>query len=80
MFYSRFKFYILFAFYIYWNNIWGHVSFRWVSDEACQGLQSDMWVSDGSLLRHVGLRWVFNRSPMGLRLISDNYNIFVNSL
>ena len=32
-------FYILFAYFIYWNNIFGHVGFRWVSDEACRGLR-----------------------------------------
>ena len=51
--------------YIYWNNILGHVGFRWVSDEACRGLRSDTSVSAGS--------------PMGLWLVSDNNNIFVNS-
>ena len=38
-------FYIIFAFYIYWNNILGHVGFRWVSYAACRGLR---WIFDRS--------------------------------
>ena len=62
----------------------GNVSYRWgmsVSDETCRGLRrvsnqacwSQMYhveVSDGSLIRHVGLCWSISRSPIrhvGLR-------------
>ena len=43
------------------------------------GLQSGMSVSDGAPIRHVGLQWVSDRSLIGLRKVSDNNNIFVNS-
>ena len=46
-----------------------HVGFRWVFDESCRGLRSDMSVSEGCPIRHVSLRCV-----------SDYNNIFVNSL
>ena len=50
--------------------------------QACQspvGLQWGMSISDRSSIRHVGLRWVSDRSPTGLRQVSENNNIFVNS-
>ena len=78
---------------IYWNNILGHVGFRWVSDEACRrssmGLQSDMSVSDGSPIRHIGPLSgmsvsdgspMADGSPTSFRRVSDRNNIFVNSL
>ena len=49
-----------------------HVWIIWVSDEACRsamGLWWSMSVSDGSPVRHVGLRWV-----------SGSNNILVNSI
>ena len=51
-------------------------------NEACRssmGLHSGISVSDGSPIRNVGLRWVSDGSPIGLRLVSDNNNIFMNS-
>ena len=50
------------------NRLRRHVGLRWdmsVSDEACLGLRSGKSVSD--------------RSPMVLRWVSDDNNIFVNS-
>ena len=53
--------------YICWNNILGHVGFRVslmkhveVSDEAPWSPMKPVEVSDGSPIRHVGLRWVSN--------------------
>ena len=52
------------------------------------GFQWVLLVPDGSPIRHVGLRCSMSRSPMGhqsgmsspmgIRWVSDNYNIFVN--
>ena len=50
--------------YIYLNNILGHVGFRWVYHEACRGFRSGMQVSDGSQIRHIGLRRVSDGSPI----------------
>ena len=61
----------------------GHVGFRWVSDEAGRGLRSGMVVSDQTCRSTMGLRSgmsVFHGPPMPLSKISDNNNIFVNSL
>ena len=43
----------------------GHVGFSWISNEVCLDLRSGMLVCDGY--------------PIGLRWVSDNNNIFVNS-
>ena len=48
---------------IYWNNILGHVGFRWVSYEACRGLRSGMLVSNGSL---IGLQRISDRAEQRL--------------
>ena len=47
-----------------WNNILGHVGFRWVFDEACRGLRC---VSDQACRSPMGLRYITDRSPMGFR-------------
>ena len=67
----------------------GHFGLQWVSDEVCRGLR---WVYDHayrSPMGHVGLQGspmkhvkVSNGSPIrhvGLRRVSNNNNIFVNS-
>ena len=38
--------------YIYWNNVLGHIGFRWVFDEAYRGLR---WVSDRFLMDEIEL-------------------------
>ena len=46
----------------------GHVGLRWVSAQACQSPIKHVEVSNGSLIRHAGVRWgmlVSDGSPMG---------------
>ena len=50
--------------YIYWNNILGHVGFRWVYNEACRGLR---WSISRSLMKYVKVFDQACQSPMGLR-------------
>ena len=47
-------------------DCWSQMGLRWSMSRSPMGLQSGMSVSD--------------RSPLGLRLVSDNNNIFVNSV
>ena len=49
-----------------------HVGLRWgisVSDQVCQSPMKHVEISDGSPIRHIGVRYV-----------SDDNNIFVNSI
>ena len=66
---------------------------QWVSYQACRSPMKHVEVFNGSPIRHVGLRCSMSRSPMylrsgmsvsdgspiGIRWVSDNNNIFVNS-
>ena len=55
----------------------GHVSVPWVSNQACGSPIKYVEVSDGSPIRHVGFRWVFDGSPMGLGCVSDRSSIII---
>ena len=50
------------------QSLIGDVGLRWVPDKACQSPKKQVEVSDGFPIQYVGLRWV-----------SNNNNIFVNS-
>ena len=55
-----------------------HISLRWVSDQACRSpmcLQSIMFVSDVSLIRHVGLQYIFAGSPI---MIIFSWTLFIS--
>ena len=59
---------------IYWKNVRTPIRHACWSLIRNVGLRSNMPVSDGSLISHVGLRWISYRSTMGLRsgmLVSD---------
>ena len=90
--YIEIYFLLIFIYWNNVRTLIRHFDLKWgmsVSDEACRSL---WWVFDQACRFQMALRWrmsrspmgirsamsVFDRSPLGLRLVSDNNNIFVN--